>query len=88
MLVCINAAGETLCPLIVTTDRSTLGVFRDGIEENVDLKVLVGQSAHVNAILFHDYLRDVLIPRIEIFMKGMKHWIHQRFSLWTTVPVI
>jgi hypothetical protein len=67
MLVCINAAGETLCSLIVTTDRSTLGVFRDGIEENVDLKVHVGQSAHVDATLFHDYLRGVLIAEIGNF---------------------
>jgi hypothetical protein len=65
MLVCANAVGETLCTLIATTDRSTLGVFRDGTEENVDLKVHLGQSASVDAILFHNYLRDVLIPRIE-----------------------
>jgi hypothetical protein len=59
MLVCINAAGETLYLMIVATDRSTLGVFRDGIEEKVNVKVHVGQSAYVDAILFHDYLRDV-----------------------------
>jgi hypothetical protein len=70
MLISINAAGETLYPLIVTTDRSTLGVFRDAIEENVDLKVHVGQSASVDLILFHGYLRDVLIPRIENFREA------------------
>jgi hypothetical protein len=67
MLVCINAAGETLCLVIIATDRSTLGVFRDGIEENIDLKVHVCQNAYVDAILFHDYLRDELIPRINDF---------------------
>jgi hypothetical protein len=70
MVVCINAAGETLCPLIVTTDRSALGVFRDGIEENIDLKVHVGRSAYVDAHIFYDYLRDVLIPRIEDFREA------------------
>jgi hypothetical protein len=70
MLVCVNAAGETLCPVIVATDRSTLGVSRDGIEENVDLKVHAGQSAYVDAILFHDYLRDVLISGIENFREA------------------
>jgi hypothetical protein len=70
MLVCINAAGETLCLLIVTIDRSTLGLFRDGIEENVDLKGHVGQSARVDAVLFHDYWSDVLIPRIENFREA------------------
>jgi hypothetical protein len=39
MFVCINAAGETLYPLMFTSDRSALGVFRDGIEENVDLNI-------------------------------------------------
>jgi hypothetical protein len=38
MLVAINAAGEALCPLIVTSDPITKRVFRDGIEEDVDLK--------------------------------------------------
>jgi hypothetical protein len=58
MLVCTNAAGEALFPLIVTTDRSTFGVFRNGIEENVDLKVHVGQSACVDAILFYGDLHN------------------------------
>jgi hypothetical protein len=39
MLVCTNAAGDALCPLIATADRAILGVFRDGIEGNVDLQV-------------------------------------------------
>jgi hypothetical protein len=70
MPVCINADGETLCPLIVMTDGSTLGVFRDAIKENVDLKVYVGQSAYVDAILFLGFLRDAPIPRIEIFREA------------------
>jgi hypothetical protein len=32
MLVCINTSGESPCPLIITTDRSTTSIFRDGIE--------------------------------------------------------
>jgi hypothetical protein len=70
MLVCINAAGETLCPLIVTTDRSARGVFRDGIEENVDLQVHLGTSAYVNAAVFYSYLDEVLIRRIEDFREA------------------
>jgi hypothetical protein len=53
--------------LIVTSDRSALGIFRDGIEENADLKIHVGESAYVDAAVFHDYLRDGLIPHIEDF---------------------
>jgi hypothetical protein len=67
MLLCINAAGQTLCLLIGTSDRSARGVFRDGIEENVDLKIHAGERAYVEAAVFHDYLRDVLIPHIEDF---------------------
>jgi hypothetical protein len=70
MLVCMNAAGETLSPLNGTTNRSTLGIFRDGTTENVALKVHVGRSAYADAILFHDYLRDILIPRIENFREA------------------
>jgi hypothetical protein len=44
MLVCINTGGETLCPLIVTSDPATKWVFRDSIEEDVDLKVHLGHS--------------------------------------------
>jgi hypothetical protein len=53
--------------LIVTSDRSALGVFRDGIEKNVDLNIHVGESADVDAAVSHDYLCDVLIPHIEDF---------------------
>jgi hypothetical protein len=67
MIVCISAAGDALCPLITTSDRSTLGVFRDGIEENVDLRVHVGGSSYVDKEVFHAYIRDVLIPNIENF---------------------
>jgi transposase len=70
MLVCINAAGETLCPLVVTTDQSARNVFRDGIEEDVDLQVRVARSAYVDAIIFMDYTREILIPRIEDFRKA------------------
>jgi hypothetical protein len=69
-LVCVNAGRESLCPLIVTSDRSTLGVFRDGVEENISLEVHGGRSASVDSIIFHDCLRDVLIPRIEDFREA------------------
>jgi hypothetical protein len=62
MLVCINASGETLCPLIVATDRSITDVSRYGIEEGIDVKVQIARSAYIDARLFHDYLRDVGIP--------------------------
>jgi hypothetical protein len=55
MLVCINAAGEVLCPLILTSDISALGVFRDGIDAGMNLKVYIGN------------LHDILITKIEEF---------------------
>jgi hypothetical protein len=72
MLVCINAAGEALCPLIVTSDPATMGVFRDDIEEDVDLKVHVGHSAYVDAEIFQSYIRDVLIPTIEDYRREQR----------------
>jgi hypothetical protein len=69
----MKAAGETLCPLIASTDRYTVGAFRHGIEEGVDLKVRIGKSALIDKELFRDYLRGVMIPKIEEFLeaKGM-----------------
>jgi hypothetical protein len=69
MLVRINAAGEALCPLIVTSDPGTMGVFRDGIEQDVDLKVHAGHSAYVDADIFHGYIHDVFIPTIEQYRR-------------------
>jgi hypothetical protein len=65
MLVCINAGGEALCPQIATSDPATKQVFRDGIEEDMDLKVHVGSSADVDAAIFYSYIHDVLIPTID-----------------------
>jgi hypothetical protein len=65
MLVGINTSGETLCPLTATTDRSTTGVFRDAIEKGFDLKVQIARSAYIDATIFHDYLEDVLIPKLK-----------------------
>jgi hypothetical protein len=67
MLVDINATGETLYLLVVTSDKSTLGVPGDGIEDGIDFKVHVGKSLSVGADIFHDCLRDVLIHTIEEF---------------------
>jgi hypothetical protein len=65
MLVCIKAAGEAICPVKVTTDDPFREVFRDGIKENPDLKIHVGTSAYVNPEIFHDDLKDVLLPHVE-----------------------
>jgi hypothetical protein len=70
MLVAINAVGEALCLLIVTSDAVTKRVFRDGIEEDVDLKVHVGRSGYVDAEIFYNYLRNVLIPTIRDYRES------------------
>jgi hypothetical protein len=67
MLVCVNAARGALCPLIATSEKSTLAVFRDGIEPNVHLRLHVGRSSYVDKALFHTDVRDVLIPQIKGF---------------------
>jgi hypothetical protein len=65
MLLCIVAAGETLCALIVPTDRPTLGVFRDGIEDGVGFKIQIDTKMYRVTGLFHDSLRNVTTPEIE-----------------------
>jgi hypothetical protein len=70
MVVRINASGETLCPLIFTTDRPTTSVFRNGTGEGVNLKIRIARSAHVDTAIFHGYLRDVLIPKTEEFREA------------------
>jgi hypothetical protein len=54
-----------LCPLIVSTHRSTAEVFRDGIEEGIDLKVQIARSLSVDVEIFHMHLRDVMIPKVK-----------------------
>jgi hypothetical protein len=72
MLVGITAGGETLCQFITATDRSTTGVFRDGIEEAVDLKGHIARNAHADAAIFDDSRRDVMISKLEEFLEASK----------------
>jgi hypothetical protein len=53
MLVYIKAAEETLCSLIVTPDLITRGVFHDGIEEDVELRIHVGRNNYANIQIFN-----------------------------------
>jgi hypothetical protein len=66
MLVCLNAAGDALCSLIAMSDRSTLAVFLDGIEENIDFHIHAGRSSCVDKEVFRTYVRDVLICILSI----------------------
>jgi hypothetical protein len=63
VLIGISAGGKTFFSLVVASDKSTSGVFRDGI----DLKIHVGKSVYVDAEIFHDYLHNVLTLKIEEF---------------------
>jgi hypothetical protein len=65
VLVRSDATDEALCPLIVLKYRSTLGVFRDGIEEGVHIV----RSVHINTELFYNDLRDAMKPRIDEFQR-------------------
>jgi hypothetical protein len=63
----IHTAGDVLCRLIATVDRALFNVFRDRIEENVDLQVHVGRSVILDRSMFRSYVRDVLIPNIQLY---------------------
>jgi hypothetical protein len=64
MLVCINTAREALFPLIIPSDPATRRMFRDDVEEDVQLNVHVGYSGHVDADISHSYLRHIFIHPI------------------------
>jgi hypothetical protein len=64
MLVCIKTAREALFPLIITSDPATRRMFRDDVEEDVQLNVHVGHSDHVDADISHSYLRHLFIRPI------------------------
>jgi hypothetical protein len=66
----VNAVARTVCPLPVTSDPATMGVFRDGIEEEAELKVHARRSCDVDAKILHSYLRGVLIPMIEDYQEA------------------
>jgi hypothetical protein len=68
--VVINAAVEMLCRLIVSTDRSTAGGLREGIEEGIDFEVRIVTSPNLDAETIHMYRRDVTIPKAEKFRKA------------------
>jgi hypothetical protein len=52
MLVYISTTGEAFCLLIITPDLITRNVFRDSIEEDMELKVHVNRSSYVNVKSF------------------------------------
>jgi hypothetical protein len=52
------------------------GVFHDGIEEDADLKIYVDCSGYVDAKIFYNYLRNVLISTIEDTGEQMKSPMH------------
>jgi hypothetical protein len=70
MIVCINGPGETLCFLTGMSHRSVLGVFRDGIEQNIDLKIHAGHNGYADITVCQGFLRDGLIPRTEDFREA------------------
>jgi hypothetical protein len=65
MLIYVSTSGEALCPLIVTMNPVTLGIFQRGVQEGVDAKIRVNSSSYVNADIFYDYSRDVFIYHID-----------------------
>jgi hypothetical protein len=66
MLVHVNAAGESLCQLIIIWDASTAHGFRDRVERNTQLRDHGGRSAYIDTKIFPTYLREVLIAHIEL----------------------
>jgi hypothetical protein len=46
--------------------ETTLGVFRDEIDKNIDLQLHVGRGADIDRSMFHSYLRDVLMANIQL----------------------
>jgi hypothetical protein len=45
-------------------------VFRDGIEEALDLKVHIARRRYIDADPFHGNLCDVVIPKTEEFLEA------------------
>jgi hypothetical protein len=56
-----HIAKETRCLLIITLNLATRRVFRNDIEEDMQLNVHVGRSGDVDADIFYDYLRLMFI---------------------------
>jgi hypothetical protein len=65
MLICASGSEDALCPLIVTTNPVTLGIFKCAVQEGFDLKIRLNSNWYVNADIFDKYTRDVFIPHVE-----------------------
>jgi hypothetical protein len=70
MPVCLNVAGEALCALIIISDPMIRGMVYDSIEEDVELEIFVCQSDYMEAEIFHDCPRDILILTIEDYQQA------------------
>jgi hypothetical protein len=61
-LVCrVTAAGDTYCPLLVSSNPAARAVFQYQIRDGIDLQIEISPSPYVNAEIFH----TALIPAVE-----------------------
>jgi hypothetical protein len=75
MLAYISATREAFCLLIITPDLITRNVFRDGIEEDMELKVHVNHSSYVNVKIFK------IIDVICLFLRSKVTGKQKKFSM-------
>jgi hypothetical protein len=75
MLAYISAIREALCFPIITSDLIMRNVFRDGIKENMELKVHVNHSNYVNVKIFK------VIDVICLFLRSKVTGKQKKFSM-------
>jgi hypothetical protein len=62
LIGCISAAGDTYCPLLVSSNPAVRRMFDEGIREGTDLRIEIGPSAYVNSEICERYWDTVLVP--------------------------
>jgi hypothetical protein len=65
LICCITTAGNTYCPLLVSTGHSITQVFNHGPRDRIDLKTQIAKSAYVTKEVFESYVDTVLMPAVE-----------------------
>jgi hypothetical protein len=65
LVCCVTAAGDTYCPLLVSSDPAARAVFEHQIRDGIDIQIEINPSPSVNAEIFERYADAVLIPAVE-----------------------
>lgn len=62
---CINAAGDSLIPLIIQTNKTVnQEIYKYGLREGEDVKILYSTNGYIATELFNELMNEIFIPYV------------------------